>query len=231
MDVVRRTAAIGVASGCVLAAVLLAGCAPTGSSVSGGGCDPHGIAALQPDHCQGDVRKVDAERQDTSGGSSGCDPHGFGPFSGCGDSDQGDDFGNNDSYTSGDGPLPQDYYFRARHEAGHKNCAEEFGMNVTSVWLHADGEGRTNISGFRFKDPQQRLIVLYCGEIAAGTSKGTVGESSDGHPGDRQQEEKIISSYPVDEGAAWSEAERIVGERSPQIDRDATALLSKGELS
>lgn len=228
----KRTTIIGVIAGCTLATILLSGCEPTEGSAAGGGCDPHGVAAFQPAHCQtGDERRVKTTPPSASGGEAGCDSHGWGPLSGCGGRKQGNGSGNNNHYTSSGAPLPRSYYWRARHEAGHKNCAEDLGMHVTEVWLHPDGEGRTYISGFRIKDPQKRLVVLYCGSIAAGTDEGTEGETSDGNPNDHDQVKKILDTYQVDSGAAHAEAERIVSKRSAQIDRDAAKLLARGELS
>lgn len=214
---------------CVVGILLLTGCEPTGNA-STGGCDPHGVAAFQPAHCQAGDKQAEPASHDTGDGSQGCDPHGFGPLSGCngGSGDDGPSWDNDESDSGG--PLPKSFYWRARHEAGHKNCAEEFGMNVTKVWLHPDGEGRTYVSGFRFKGPQQRLVVVYCGAVAAGTTEGTEGESSDGAPSDNDQTREILRKYPVDDTSAQAEAQRIVSKRSAQIDRDATELLARGKL-
>jgi hypothetical protein len=103
-------------------------------------------------------------------------------------------------------------------------------MHVSSVSLDSNGGGRTNILGFRWKDPQQRLVVLYCGEVAAGTNEGVEGKSSDGSPSDGDQERDIISRYSVDSDAAMSDARRIVSNGSAQIDSDARRLLRNGSL-
>jgi len=103
-------------------------------------------------------------------------------------------------------------------------------MNVYSVWLHSNGEGRTNIFAWRLQDPQQRLVVLYCGAEAAGTSEGTIGELTDGAPSDNEQENDILSKYDVDDSAAQESARQIVSAGSAQIDRDARTILKNGGM-
>lgn len=210
--------------------LLLTGCEPVVASgtesISQSGCDPSGMPGING------CSDVSPAKSDSSGSNSSensdCDPNGFGPLSGCSSGQGGQKA---DTFT-GTGPdaLPQSFYWRARHEAGHKRCAQELGMHVWSVWLHANGEGRTNIFGFKSKDPQQRLVVLYCGSVAAGTTEGTVGESSDGAPGDLDQIEDITSNPSIDSDAAMLEAQHIVRTHASQIDHDATELLNNGSL-
>lgn len=119
----------------------------------------------------------------------------------------------------------------ARHEAGHKRCAEYYGWNVTSTTLDRDWSdngpddmvGRTNVWGLRWKDPQLRLVFLYCGAAAAGTDQGA----------DRDLEaavQVLADCTDCDESAARAEAQRITDEGVAQIDQDTVDLLANGRI-
>ncbi|MGH8919964.1 MAG: hypothetical protein ACRD0H_16805 [Actinomycetes bacterium] len=115
----------------------------------------------------------------------------------------------------------------AYHEAGHKAVADEYGWSLMSVWIHPDGSGRTNVWAWNWKDPRQRLTLLYAGAVAAGTEEGAVG--------DYTQAEKLLDRFPDDQrqaevDAAYTEAEQIVAARATEIERDATVLLAQGRL-
>lgn len=168
--------------------------------------------------------------------SSGCDPDGFGPFSGC-DATTGRDT------PSGDGTpglVPDDGVSRdrlalaARHEAGHKAVADEYGWWVMWGTVRPDGSGKIQVWGFMWKDPQLRLTMYYAGPIACGDESTGYGTSKT--KGDFDYAEEILDRYPVDqanrmEETARAEAARIVNAHADQIDLDAADLLDDGRLS
>ena len=168
---------------------------PVATAHQGGatsGCNQHGLAALQPEHCRG---------------------------------------GDASEPTADAGEDPAVLRVRARHEAGHKAVADEYGWTVLSAWIcrdcadaaPGDQVGKVTVAGLNWKDPQQRLVFFAAGEVAAGTSSGA--------GGDQAAADEIVAEYDdVDETAAWDEAERIVQARAAQIDRDAAELLADGRL-
>ena len=172
---------------------------PVATAHQGGatsGCNQHGLAALQPEHCRG---------------------------------------GDASEPTADAGEDPAVLRVRARHEAGHKAVADEYGWTVLSAWIcrdcanadPADQVGGVLISGWAWKDDRQRLAMLFAGPIAAATQRGA--------ERDYRQVAELLSDFPAEDrdqirADSRAEATRIVQARAEQIDRDAAELLKDGRL-
>lgn len=122
----------------------------------------------------------------------------------------------------------------ARHEAGHKAVADEYGWRLRSVKISTDGSGYTKLAGFGWpcKCPVQIVAYMLGGEVASGMGSFDDDPSTND---DWTHIEKFLADFTEDEAArieddAYTEADRIVTERSAEIDRDAATLLRTGRL-
>lgn len=205
----------------IAGALLLAGCDADGDGYddetgepvpalqdSGAGCGPGGVQWL----CGADTDEAhEPEPRAEDSYPSGCGPGGVQWL--CGDLEPEVD--------------PEWRVMMARHEAGHAAIAREYGWGIVSARLTPDGSGKVTVWGFLWKDPQQRLVMLFAGAAAAGTTAGAEGDDA--------LAEEILDRFPGDErdqieDAARAEAARIVAKRSDEIDRDAAGLLENGRI-
>lgn len=218
---IRRRLHLITAAALAAGMLALTGCQPTTGAapapVGAGqtGCDPAGWGPLSG--C--DTQEPQQPAPVPAGGDTGCDPAGWGPLADDCAAPQADSL-----FVPDPGVDPAWIATAARHEAGHKAAADEYGWPVASVDIYPDGSGYTSVWGFRWKDPQQRVVLLLAGEVASGTSSGT-GK-------DRDEIDEITAAHlEVDPDAAYAEAIRIVTAHADQIDQDAAVLRDEGHLS
>jgi hypothetical protein len=209
----RRIAASIVAAASV---VVLAGCTGATGRASGG-CDPSGMSFGNANGCGGSGHASSAK---PASYSNGCDPSGFGPLSGC----------SGGGATSSGAPFhcdpDADCALSARHEAGHKAVADEYGWSVESVTISPDGDGATTVR-VPCSCPEQRVVLALAGAVSAGTAFGAEDDFASANDDLKTVPKRQWAQVKAH---AQGDAERIVAKRRAQIDRDAAQLRETGRL-
>lgn len=213
---VLAVAAIGVG--------VLSGCTPasSGGGSSATGCDPSGVAFLQPAGCRGG-QSGPQQAKPVSDTTPGCDSSGWGPLSGC---SGGDKNSSGDTFGPDPGVDPNLVRNAARHEGGHIEVATEFGWEVQSATIDGRGDGRT-------------VVIIPCGCVAQRVALAKAGAiaspTTDVSDADQSIADQALNTLPLDQQADVEDqgralARKIVAQRSSQIDQDAAQLLRTGRL-